>query len=161
MVIRQKVRSCLWFDGEAEEAAKFYVSLFSDARVLHIARHGETGPGQPGSVLMVSFELAGAQFLALNGGPHFRFSEAISLFVDCADQEEVDVLWEKLGAGGSYSRCGWLKDRYGLSWQIVPSRLPELIGGPDRAGANRAMQAMLQMSKLEVAKLEAAYCDRP
>ncbi|WP_026607397.1 VOC family protein [Methylocapsa acidiphila] len=157
MNLRQKVRACLWFDREAEEAANFYVSLFASSRILDIARYSEAGPGEPGSVLTVVFELAGVQYLALNGGPYFKFTEAISLSVDCADQAEVDELWDKLGAGGQYSRCGWLKDRYGLSWQIVPARLPELIGGPDKAGAKRAMEAMLQMSKLDVAALERAY----
>jgi predicted 3-demethylubiquinone-9 3-methyltransferase (glyoxalase superfamily) len=154
----QKIRACLWFDHEGEEAANFYVSLFPGSRILDIAHYGEAGPGKPGSVLMVSFELAGAQLLALNGGPHFKFTEAISLSVDCADQEEVDFLWEKLGAGGEYSRCGWLKDRYGLSWQLVPSRLPQLLsGGADPAAAKRAMEAMFKMSKLDNAALEAAF----
>ena len=157
MTVRQKIRTCLWFDHEAEDAAKLYTSLFPDSRILDIAHYGEAGPGKPGSVLMVTFELSGAQFLALNGGPHFKLSEAVSLSVDCVDQAEVDALWDKLGAGGAYSRCGWLKDRYGLSWQIVPSRLPELIGGADKAGAKRAMEAMLKMSKLDIAELEAAY----
>lgn len=157
MIVSKKIRTCLWFDHEAEEAANFYISLFPDSRILAIAHYGEAGPGKPGSVLTVSFELVGAQLIALNGGPHFKFTEAISLSVDCRDQAEVDALWEALGAGGQYSRCGWLKDRYGLSWQIVPSGLPELIGGPDKAGAKRAMEAMLGMSKLDVAKLEAAY----
>lgn len=154
---KQKVRACLWFDHEAEEAASFYVSLIPKSRILDIARYGEVGPGKPGSVMTVSFELGGVQYLALNGGPIFKFTEAISLSVDCADQAEVDRLWEKLGDGGQYSRCGWLKDRYGLSWQIVPSRLPVLLNGPDKAGAKRAMEAMLQMSKLDVATLELAY----
>lgn len=157
MTETQKVRACLWFDHEAEEAADFYVSLIPNSRILDIARYGEAGPGKPGSVLTVSFELGGVQYLGLNGGPIFKFTEAISLSVDCADQEEVDRLWVRLGEGGAYSRCGWLKDRYGLSWQIVPAALPKLIGGPDKAGAKRAMEAMLQMSKLDVAALEAAY----
>lgn len=160
MIVRQKVRTCLWFDREAEEAANFYVSLFPNSRILDIARYCEAGPGKPGSVLMVTFELAGALFLALNGGPVFKFNEAISLSVDCADQAEVDALWEKLSAGGQRNRCGWLKDRYGLSWQIVPTRLPEFIGGPDKVGARRAMEAMLQMSKLDIAALEKAYAGR-
>jgi len=160
MTATQKVRTCLWFDTEAEEAANFYISLIPNSRILDIARYGEAGPGKPGSVLMVRFELAGVQYLALNGGPVFKFTEAISLSVDCADQAEVDRFWEKLGEGGQYSRCGWLKDRYGLSWQIVPSRLPEFIGGPDKAGAKRAMEAMLQMSKLDIPALEAAYRGR-
>jgi predicted 3-demethylubiquinone-9 3-methyltransferase (glyoxalase superfamily) len=157
MAAMQKVRACLWFDHEAEEAANFYISLIAGSRILGIARHGESGQGKPGPVMMVSFELGGAQFLALNGGPMFNFTEAVSLCVDCASQEEVDRLWEKLGEGGQYSRCGWLKDRYGLSWQIVPSRLPEFLNGPNKAGAKRAMEAMLTMAKLDIAAIEAAY----
>jgi predicted 3-demethylubiquinone-9 3-methyltransferase (glyoxalase superfamily) len=156
MTATQKVRTCLLFDAEAEEAANFYVSLIPNSRILDIAYYGEGGPGKPGSVLMVSFELAGAQYLALNG-PVFKFTEAISLSVDCADQQEVDRLWEKLGEGGSYGRCGWLKDRYGLSWQIAPSRLVELLNGADRSGARRAMEAMLQMTRIDIAAMEAAY----
>lgn len=152
MINVQKVRPCLWFDSEAEEAAGFYVSLIPNSRILDIARKGEAG-----SALMVTLELAGVQYLALNGGPIFKFTEAISLSVDCADQAEVDRLWERLGEGGQHGRCGWLKDKYGLSWQIVPSRLPELLNGSNKAGAKRAMEAMLQMSKLDIAALEAAY----
>jgi predicted 3-demethylubiquinone-9 3-methyltransferase (glyoxalase superfamily) len=157
MTATQKVRACLWFDTQAEEAANFYVSLIPNSRILDIAYYNEAGPGKPGSVLMVTFELGGAQYLALNAGPAFKFTEAISLSVDCADQEEVDRLWEKLGEGGCYSRCGWLKDRYGLSWQIAPSRLVELFKGPDKPGAKRAMEAMMQMSKIDIAAIEAAY----
>ncbi|WP_210253699.1 VOC family protein [Methylocella tundrae] len=153
----QKIRTFLWFDHEAEEAVNFYISLFPGSRILQVSRYGEAGPGKPGSVLTMSFELAGVQLLALNGGPHFKFNEAISLSVDCQNEAEVDELWEKLGAGGEYGRCGWLKDRYGLSWQLVPSRLPEFIGGADAAGAKRAMEAMLKMSKLDIRALEAAY----
>ena len=160
MIVLQKIRTCLWFDHQAEEAANFYISLFPGSRILAVTHYGEAGPGKPGSVLMVSFELAGTQLLALNGGPYFKFSEAISLSVDCANQGEVDTLWEKLGAGGEYSRCGRLKDRYGLSWQIVPARLPELLSGPDPAGATRAMEALLKMSKLDIARLETAYDGR-
>ncbi|PWB83776.1 MAG: hypothetical protein C3F11_04830 [Methylocystaceae bacterium] len=157
MIVSKKIRTCLWFDHEAEEAAAFYVTLFPNSRILHIARYGEAGPGKPGSVLTVVFELAGAQFIALNGGPLYKFTPAISLSVDCADQAEIDSLWESLGAGGEYSRCGWLQDRFGLSWQITPSRLGELIGGPDAAGAERAMKAMLDMVKLDIAQIERAY----
>lgn len=153
----QKVRTCLWFDHEAEEAVNFYVSLFPNSRIVDIAHYNEAGPGKPGSVLMVTFQLAGVEYLALNGGPIFKFTEAISISVDCVDQAEVDRLWEKLGEGGSYSRCGWLKDRYGLSWQIAPSRVVELISGPDKAGAKRAMEAMMTMAKLDIAAVEAAY----
>ncbi|WP_036263793.1 VOC family protein [Methylocapsa aurea] len=157
MIASQKIRPCLWFDHEAEEAANFYISLFPGSRILEMSHYGDAGPGKPGSVLAVSFELAGAQFIGLNGGPHFKFSEAISLSVDCQSQAELDALWDALGAGGAHSHCGWLKDRYGLSWQLVPSRLPKLLSGPDAAGAKRAMEAMLKMSKLDIAKLEAAY----
>jgi predicted 3-demethylubiquinone-9 3-methyltransferase (glyoxalase superfamily) len=160
MMALQKIRTCLWFDHEAEEAANFYISLFPASRILDIKHYGEAGPGKPGSVLTVSFELAGVQLLALNGGPHFKFSEAISLSVDCESETELDALWDRLGAGGEHSRCGWLKDRYGLSWQLVPSRLPQLIGGPDAAGAKRAMEAMLKMGKLDAAAIEAAYHGR-
>jgi predicted 3-demethylubiquinone-9 3-methyltransferase (glyoxalase superfamily) len=155
--VAQKIRTCLWFDHEAEEAANFYVSLFPNSRTVDIMHYNEAGPGKPGSVLMVTFQLAGVEYLALNGGPAFKFTEAISLSADCADQAEVDRLWEKLGEGGSYSRCGWLKDRYGLSWQIAPSRVVELINGPDKAGAKRAMEAMMTMAKLDIATVEAAY----
>ncbi|MBY6243585.1 VOC family protein [Methylosinus sp. Sm6] len=157
MISASKIRPCLWLDREAEEAANFYVSLFPDSRVTNISRYGEAGLGAPGSVMVVAFELSGLAFMALNGGPIFKFTEAISLAIDCADQAEVDFYWERLGAGGQYSRCGWLKDRYGLSWQITPRRLPELVGGADRAGADRAMRAMLQMAKIDIAAIEAAY----
>jgi predicted 3-demethylubiquinone-9 3-methyltransferase (glyoxalase superfamily) len=157
VAIVQKIRPCLWFDHEAEQAANFYVSLFPGSSILAISRYGDVGPGKPGSVLTVAFELAGVHLIALNGGRRYKLSEAISLSVDCQSQAEVDALWDKLGAGGEYSRCGWLKDRYGLSWQIVPSRLPALMGGADAAGAKRAMTAMLKMSKLDIAALEAAY----
>jgi predicted 3-demethylubiquinone-9 3-methyltransferase (glyoxalase superfamily) len=157
MIAASKIRPCLWFDREAEEAANFYVALFPDSRITQISRYGEAGPGAPGAVMFVTFELSGLSFMALNGGPKFNFTEATSLAVDCADQAEVDFYWERLGAGGQYSRCGWLKDRYGLSWQIAPRRLSELVGGPDSAGAQRAMRAMMQMAKIDIAAIEAAY----
>lgn len=160
MISASKIRPCLWFDREGEEAANFYVSLFPDSRVTSVSRYGEAGPGEPGSAMVVTFELCGLPFMALNGGPVYRLTEAFSLSVDCADQAEVDHYWEKLGAGGEYSRCGWLKDRYGLSWQITPRRLPELLRGADKAGAERAMRAMMGMAKLDIAKLEAAYAGR-
>jgi predicted 3-demethylubiquinone-9 3-methyltransferase (glyoxalase superfamily) len=143
-----KLRPCLWFDGDAEEAVDFYVSVFRNAKRLDTRRTGD------GKVLTISFEVEGLPLLALNGGPEFRFSEAISLMVDCTSQGEVDELWEKLTAdGGEESQCGWLKDKFGLSWQIVPSELPSLIGGPDRAGAARALQAMFGMRRLDVQAL--------
>ena len=152
-----KIAPCLWFDGEAEEAAKFYVSLLPDSRIDHVQRNVTDSPaGKAGSVLVVKFTLAGQSFLALNGGTRFEYTHAISFLVDCVDQAEVDRLWGALSDGGSVERCGWLKDRYGVSWQIVPSVLPRLLGDPDPAKAQRVMQAMLQMVKLDIAGLEAA-----
>ncbi|MET7955907.1 VOC family protein [Streptomyces sp. NPDC005317] len=149
----QKIRPCLWFDDQAEEAATFYVSVFGgDSRIEKVTRWPERTESA-GSVLTVDFVLAGQEYLGLNGGPQFHFSEAVSLSVDCADQEEVDRLWAKLTEGGEESMCGWLKDRYGLSWQIVPRALPELLGGPDRARADRAMKVMMGMRKLDVRTL--------
>ncbi|MEW2606271.1 VOC family protein [Streptomyces sp. NPDC047916] len=149
----QKIRPCLLFDDQAEEAATFYVSVFGgDSRIEKVTRWPE-GTESAGSVLTVDFVLAGQEYLGLNGGPQFHFSEAVSLSVDCVDQEEVDRLWAKLTAGGEESLCGWLKDRYGLSWQIVPRALPELLGGPDRARADRAMKVMMGMRKLDVRTL--------
>src|SRR5947209_6124640 len=146
----QKITPCLWFDGKAEEAAAFYTSIFPDSAVTAVT------PGLGGAALLVEFRLAGVRFLALNGGPHFRFNEAISLSIDCRTQAEVDELWEKLSAGGSPGQCGWLKDRYGLSWQVVPDALPKLLGNPDRAKAARVMKAMMTMTKLDIAALQAA-----
>lgn len=154
-----KITPFLWFDKEAEEAANFYVSVFKDGRVLGVNRYGEAGPGQAGSVMTVTFEVNGQRLTALNGGPVFKFTEAISLYVDCRDQAEVDELWGKLVEGGRASQCGWLKDRYGLSWQIIPEALPRLLSDPDRAKANRVMQAMLKMSKIDVAVLERAAAE--
>ena len=160
MITSSKIKPCLWFDHEGEEAANFYVSLFPDSRITSVSRYGEAGPGEPGSAMVVTFELSGLPFMALNGGPvSFARSEAFSLSVDCADQAEVDFYWEALGAGGEYSRCGWLKDRYGLSWQITPRRLPELLSSADRAGAARAMRAMMGMAKIDIAAIEAAYAE--
>lgn len=152
----QKITPCLWFDGRAEEAMHHYMSIFKDGRILRVTRCGESGPGPKGSVLVATFEIAGQQFLALNGGPQFKFNEAVSLSVDCTDQAEVDELWHKLSAGGAESRCGWLKDKFGLSWQIVPRRVVDLLADPDPARAQRVMQALLPMGKIEIAKLEAA-----
>ena len=153
-----KITPCLWFDGEAEEAARFYVSLLPESRVDHVQKNVTDSPaGKAGSVLIVKFTLAGQRFLALNGGTRFEYTHAISFQVDCADQAEVDRLWDALSDGGSVERCGWLKDRYGVSWQIVPSVLPELLGDPDPVKAQRVMQAMLQMVKLDIAGLQAAH----
>ena len=154
-----KISPCLWFDGQAEEAAEFYTSLFPDSRIDGVHRSpAETPSGPEGSVLTVDYTLAGQKFIALNGGPEFQFNEAISLSIDCEDQAEVDRYWDALIAdGGEPSVCGWLKDRFGVSWQVVPRRLPELLQGSDPDGARRAMEAMLQMTKIEVAKLEEAY----
>ena len=153
----QKISPFLWFDSQAEEAAKFYVAVFGNSRILKTVRYGTAGPGPAGSVMTVVFELNGVQFTALNGGPLHRFSEAISFVVNCQSQAEVDTVWEKLSAGGQPDRCGWVKDRYGLSWQVVPSVLPVLLGDPDAAKAQRTMAAMLKMSKLDIAALEKAH----
>jgi predicted 3-demethylubiquinone-9 3-methyltransferase (glyoxalase superfamily) len=153
----QKITTFLWYDGKAEEAAAFYTSLFDDSRIVREQRYGEAGPGTPGSVMIVEFELAGQRFLALNGGPEFTFNEAMSLSVDCGSQSEVDRLWAALTAdGGEEGPCGWLKDRYGVSWQIVPRRLEELTGDPDPAKAQAALKAMLGMKKLVIKELEDA-----
>ncbi len=152
----QKITTFLWFDNNAEEAINFYCSIFPDAKLLSATRCGEAGPGPNGSLLTASFQLAGQEFAALNGGPMFKFNEAVSLVVNCETQAEVDHYWEKLSAGGQTSQCGWLNDRFGLSWQIVPSVLPQLLQHPDPAKAARAMQAMMQMTKLDIAALEQA-----
>src|SRR5712675_2243579 len=152
-----KISPCLWFDGEAEEAAKFYVSLLPDSRIEKVQKNTVDGPaGKAGTVLVVEFTLAGQRFMALNGGTRFQYTHAISFKIDCADQAEVDRLWDALSDGGAIGQCGWLKDRYGVSWQIVPTVLPQLLGGPDAAGAQRAMQAMLKMVKLDIAALRKA-----
>jgi len=153
----QKISPCLWFDNQAEEAANFYTSIFANSRVIDVQRYGDAGPGEKGSAMVVSFELEGQPFMALNGGPEFHFTEAISFYTNCADQREVDELWEKLiSGGGEESQCGWLKDRFGLSWQIIPTQLPELLGDPDPERANRAMNAMLQMKKINIQALRDA-----
>jgi predicted 3-demethylubiquinone-9 3-methyltransferase (glyoxalase superfamily) len=153
----QKIMPFLWFDHQAEEAMNFYVSIFKNSKVLNVTRYGEAGPGPKGTVMSATFQLEGQTFYALNGGPRFKFTEAISFFVDCKNQEEVDELWAKLSAGGSESRCGWLKDKYGLSWQIIPSALGEMLGDKDPKKAARVMQAMMAMGKIEIAKLKEAY----
>ena len=153
-----KISPCLWFESEAEEAAKFYVSLFPDSRIDHVQKNlVDTPAGKADQVLVVSFTLAGQRFLALNGGIRFEYTHAISLEMDCADQAEVDRLWNGLAEGGAVEQCGWLKDRYGVSWQIVPTVLGKLLADPDPAKAARVMQALMQMIKLDVAGLQAAY----
>ena len=158
-----RITPCLWFDSEAEEAANFYVGIFKNSKITQISRYGEAGKEQhrrpASSVMTVAFELDGQSFTALNGGPVFKFNEAVSLQVNCETQEEVDFYWEALGAGGDPKarQCGWLKDKFGLSWQVVPGALVELITGPDKAGAQRAMTAMMGMKKLDIAELKRAY----
>jgi predicted 3-demethylubiquinone-9 3-methyltransferase (glyoxalase superfamily) len=152
----QKITTFLWFDNNAEEAINFYVSIFKNSKLVSLIRHGEAGPGPKGTVLGATFQLEGQQFFALNGGPKFKFSEAISLFVSCDTQEEIDSLWEKLSAGGWQDRCGWLKDKFGLSWQIVPSILLPLLQDPDTATADSVMRAMMQMGKLDIEGLQQA-----
>jgi predicted 3-demethylubiquinone-9 3-methyltransferase (glyoxalase superfamily) len=160
MSTKQKITTFLWFDKEAEEAANHYISIFKNSRVLSVSRYGDAGPGPRGGVMVVRFQLEGQEFVALNGGPHVKFTEAISLLVDCDTQQEVDELWTKLGAGGEESQCGWLKDKYGLSWQITPNALFRLMEDPDPARSKRVMEAMLQMRKIDIAALERAYDDR-
>ncbi len=157
MASTQKIKTFLWFDEQAEEAARFYTSIFKNSRITTVARYGDAGPGPKGSAMTVAFELEGQEFLALNGGPQFKFTEAISLLVTCDSQQEIDELWGKLTAGGEEGQCGWLKDRYGLSWQIVPSALPHLLQDPDPAKSARVMQAMLQMKKMDLPQLERAH----
>lgn len=153
---RQKITPFLWFDTQAEEAANFYISIFENSKIRNVSRYGDAGPGPKGSVMVISFELEGQEFTALNGGPQFKFSPAISLMVHCDTQEEVDHFWGRLGEGGRKDRCGWLQDKYGLSWQIIPTALSRLMGSPDREKAKRVMQAMLKMEKLDIAGLESA-----
>jgi predicted 3-demethylubiquinone-9 3-methyltransferase (glyoxalase superfamily) len=150
------IAPCLWFDTAAEEAARFYTEVFPDSRITEVSYYGEAGPRPAGTVMVVSFVLDGQRFLALNGGPEFTFNEAISFQIDCASQDEVDRYWEQLSEGGEQGPCGWLKDRYGVSWQVVPTRLPELLASPDREAAQRVMASMLKMGKIEVAELERA-----
>jgi predicted 3-demethylubiquinone-9 3-methyltransferase (glyoxalase superfamily) len=155
-----RITPFLWFDDKAEEAMNFYTSIFKNSKPGRISRYGEGAPGPKGKVMSVTFQLEGQEFMALNGGPHFSFTPAISLFVDCKTQGEVDELWEKLSAGGKKERCGWLKDKYGLSWQIIPSALGEMMQDKDAARSKRVMQAMLQMEKIDIAGLRKAY-DQP
>jgi predicted 3-demethylubiquinone-9 3-methyltransferase (glyoxalase superfamily) len=153
----QKITPFLWFDHQAEEAMQHYVSIFRNSRVLGVTRYGEAGPGPKGSVMIAAFELEGQRFTALNGGPHFKFTEAISFVVNCETQEEVDELWDRLGEGGQIQQCGWLKDKFGLSWQIIPTVLPELMSDPDAERVRRVTEAMFKMTKIEIAKLRQAY----
>ena len=153
----QKITPFLWFDTQAEEAANFYVSVFKNSKVLTVARYGETGPGPKGSVMTVEFELDGERFVGLNGGPNFKFTEAVSFVVNCASQEEVDHYWEKLTAGGKELQCGWLKDKYGLSWQIVPTVAIEYLKDKDPEKSQRVMAAIMKMIKIDIATLRQAY----
>jgi len=152
----QKITPFLWFDNNAEEAANFYVSIFKNSKVLNISRYGDAGPGPKGTVLTVAFELDGQKFIALNGGPQFKFTEAVSFVVNCETQEEIDYFWEKLSAGGEKSQCGWLKDKYGLSWQVVPTILGELMSSNEER-SNRVMHEILKMQKLEIDPLKRAF----
>jgi predicted 3-demethylubiquinone-9 3-methyltransferase (glyoxalase superfamily) len=153
----QKITPFLWFDGNAEEAAHFYISIFKNSRILGMSRYGDAGPGPKGSVMVVRFELDGQEWLALNGGPAFRFTEAVSFVVHCDTQEEVDEYWEQLSNGGAPNRCGWLKDKFGLSWQIVPTVLGTMLQNPDTEKTQRVMNAILQMDKIEIRRLQDAY----
>ena len=151
-----RITPFLWFDGQAEEAMNFYVGIFPNSKVLDVTRRGDAGPGPKGSVLVTSFELDGKRFNALNGGPNFRFNEAVSFVIECADQAEVDWYWERLSDGGSTNACGWLKDRFGVSWQVTPIVMLELLNDPDPGRAERAMRAMMTMTKFDIAALQAA-----
>jgi predicted 3-demethylubiquinone-9 3-methyltransferase (glyoxalase superfamily) len=161
MPIKHRISPCLWFDGQAEEAANFYVSIFKNSRITAVSRYGEVGPGPKGSVMVIGFELDGQAFTALNGGPMFKFTEAISMIVHCETQAEVDDYWEKLSAGGQPGRCAWLKDKFGVSWQVVPTALVELMQDKDPAKSARVMQAMLAMTKIDIAGLRRAYEGKP
>ena len=151
-----KITPFLWFDNNAEEAIQFYTSIFNNSKIGNVTRYGDAGPGPKGSVMTATFEIEGQQFMVLNGGPHFKFTEAISLFVSVDTQQEVDELWEKLSAGGQKSQCGWLKDKFGLSWQIIPKALGELLGDKDPCKSQNVMKAMLHMDKIDIARLKEA-----
>jgi predicted 3-demethylubiquinone-9 3-methyltransferase (glyoxalase superfamily) len=153
----QRITPFLWFDGQAEEAVNFYVSIFRNSKITSVVRYGEAGPGPKGSVMTAAFQLDEQEFVALNGGPQFTFSPAVSFFVNCETQPEVDELWEKLSAGGEKQRCGWLKDKYGLSWQIIPSILPTMLQDKDAAKSQNVMKAMMQMTKIDIKGLKEAY----
>jgi predicted 3-demethylubiquinone-9 3-methyltransferase (glyoxalase superfamily) len=153
----QKITPFLWFNDQAEQAAKFYTSIFKNSKLGSISRYGEGSPGQPGKVMSATFQLAGQEFMALNGGPEFTFSPAISFFVNCETQEEVDEYWERLSEGGEKQNCGWLKDKFGVSWQIIPTVLGKLLGDKDAQKSQRVMQAMLKMYKIDIKELQMAY----
>jgi predicted 3-demethylubiquinone-9 3-methyltransferase (glyoxalase superfamily) len=153
----RKIRPCLWFDGNAEEAMRFYTSVFKNSKVGNVMRYGEAGPGPKGTVMAVTFELDGQEFMGLNGGPHYKFSPAVSFFITCKTQEEVDYFWDKLSQGGQTQPCGWLQDKFGLSWQVVPSALGEMLEDKDAEKSQRVMKAMLQMKKLYIERLRKAY----
>ena len=153
----EKITPCLWFDTQGEDAANFYVSLFPNSRIVSVNRYGDAGPRAAGSVMTVDFELDGQPYVALNGGPEFTFNEAVSFQISCADQDEVDYYWDKLGEGGEHGPCGWLKDRYGLSWQVIPEAFLQLVSDPDPAKSQAVMSAMLGMKKLVVSELQEAY----
>ncbi len=153
----QKITLFLWFDDKAEEAMNFYVSIFNNSKVVSVTRYGDAGPGRKGTVMTAAFQLEGQEFVALNGGPQFKFTEAISFVVNCETQEEVDKFWKKLSEGGEKSRCGWLTDKYGLSWQVVPTVLEEMLQDKDPEKSQRVMKAMLQMDKMEIKTLKQAY----
>ncbi len=153
----QKITPFLWFNDNLEEAINFYASIFKNSKIGNVTRYGEAGPGPKGTVMSATFELEGQEFYALNGGPMFKFTEAISFFINCETQQEVDELWEKLSEGGEKSRCGWLKDKYGLSWQVIPTALGKMLGDKDPEKSKRVMQAMMQMSKIDIAALKQAY----
>jgi predicted 3-demethylubiquinone-9 3-methyltransferase (glyoxalase superfamily) len=155
-MLQPKIIPNLWFDTQAEEAAQFYISVFRSGQIHNVARYTDAGPGPAGSVLTVDFEIAGQRFTGINGGPQFRFTEAVSFLITCQDQDEIDYYWDRLTEGGEESQCGWLKDRYGLSWQVVPDGMDEMFADPDTARAERAMQAMFGMKKLDIAALKAA-----
>jgi predicted 3-demethylubiquinone-9 3-methyltransferase (glyoxalase superfamily) len=154
--MRQKIVPNLWFDTEAEQAAEFYTSVFDNSQILNVTRYTESGPGETGTVMTVEFELEGQRFLGINGGPLFKFDEAVSFEIECETQDEIDYFWRKLTEGGEESQCGWLKDRFGLSWQVVPTGMEEVFADPDPERADRAMKAMLQMRKIDLAALSAA-----
>ncbi len=153
----QKITPFLWFDGKAEEAANFYVSVFKNSKIGDVTRYGDAGPGPKGTVMLVTFQIEGEEFIALNGGPQYTFSPAISFFVNCVTQKEVDDLWEKLSAGGEQLQCAWLRDKYGVSWQIVPTALLELMQDKDPVKSQRVFKAMLQMKKIDIEGLKRAY----